>query len=367
MKVMIITNSFAREVHELVRYAARSGADIAFSLIMPERPERCPASVAVLTPLLASRIRTMLYSPSALFQAFHSFRPDIVHVFEEYSGWLAFECAALRKLLCPSAKLMVYSAENLRQNIHPLFSPTTRYVMKTTDLAFVCSNSVKDTLRAEGFSRPISVFPLGVDTTLFCKRPAQELKRQLGLDRKFVIGYVGRIMRMKGVFLLLDAMRQLPAHVHLLMVGQGEDEARFRQEAEASGLRDRVCLAGAVPYERLLEYINCMDVGVAPSQTTPRWKEQFGRAIVELMSCEVPVIGSDSGSIPEVIGENASLFPEQNVSDALVCLRRLIASDEERVRLGRSGRERVVALYSTEVMGACFLEMYRQLGEHWAK
>jgi len=55
-------------------------------------------------------------------------------------------------------------------------------------LAFVCSQSVKHVLQDEGFSRPIDVFPLGVDTSKFSKFPVNQLKTQLNLDGKFVIG-----------------------------------------------------------------------------------------------------------------------------------------------------------------------------------
>ena len=53
-----------------------------------------------------------------------------------------------------------------------------------------------------------------------------------------------------------------------------------------------------------------MDVSVLPSLTRPNWKEQFGRTLAEAMSCETPVIGSDSGEIPHVIGDAGLIFKE---------------------------------------------------------
>ena len=56
--------------------------------------------------------------------------------------------------------------------------------------------------------------------------------------------------------------------------------------------------------------LKSMDVLVLPSRSMPYWKEQFGRVLVEAMACGVPVIGSDSGAIPAVIGDAGLVFPE---------------------------------------------------------
>lgn len=365
MKVMIVTYNFVREVCEFARYASYSADDgIEFLFVMPEcPPDSLSRHIVILKPFFTSRIRTILYSPKALSEAFRTFRPDIVQAFEEYSGWLAFECAVLRKLLCPSAKLMVYSAENLLQNVHALFKMSTWYVMNKADLAFVCSEGVRETLEAEGFSKPIAVFPLGVNTTIFRKCPNQALKSQLGLDGKFVIGYVGRLIEIKGIFMLLDALRALPDNVHLLMIGSGDHEERFRRMASDIGVAERIHLVGSVEVARLAQYLNCMDVGVLPSRTTPRWKEQFGRAIVELMSCEVPVIGSSSGAIPEIIGHAGYIFQEDHPGELLDCILRLFNLPNERERLGRLGREQVCQYYSTDVMSEAFFKIYDTLYE----
>ena len=363
MKVMIVTYNFVREVCEFARYASsNTDDDIEFLFVMPEcPPDSLSRHIVILEPFFTSRIRTILYPPKALSEAFRTFRPDIVQAFEEYSGLLAFECAVLREILCPSSKLMVYSAENLLQNVHALFKMSTRYVMNKADLAFVCSEGVRETLETEGFSKPIAVFPLGVNTTIFRKCPNQALKSQLGLDGKFVIGYVGRLIEIKGIFTLLDALRALPDNVHLLMIGSGGDEERFRRKASDIGVTERVHLVGSVEVARLAQYLNCMDVGVLPSRTTPRWKEQFGRAIVELMSCEVPVIGFDSGSIPEIVGRGGWIVEEANLEELEKTILFVMTHPEQRGMFGKIGREQVLVNYSIEVMSRQFFSMYHEL------
>jgi glycosyltransferase involved in cell wall biosynthesis len=87
--------------------------------------------------------------------------------------------------------------------------------------------------------------------------------------------------------------------------------------------------------------MNALDVLVLPSRTTPRWKEQFGRVIIEALACATPVIGSDSGAIPEVIGEAGLVFPEGNALALANAINTLHDSPAERRRLGALGRRRV--------------------------
>jgi glycosyltransferase involved in cell wall biosynthesis len=105
---------------------------------------------------------------------------------------------------------------------------------------------------------------------------------------------------MKGLATLLKAFSLLiqnPA-CHLLIVGSGDYREEMLSLASQLGIRERMILVDAVPAEDVPRYINCMDVLVLPSITTPGWVEFFGRVLVEAMVCQVPVIGSSSGEIP---------------------------------------------------------------------
>jgi glycosyltransferase involved in cell wall biosynthesis len=305
-------------------------------------------------------MRAACYTPS-LFLDIQAFRPDILHIFEEFSGLIAFQSLLFNRILRRKSKVMVYSAENLRNNMHPVFRIPMRYVVKRSDLAFVCSHGVKQVLEEEGYPKPIEVFPLGVDTTKFCKFPAVQLKTKLNLDEKFVLGYIGRFLGIKGVFLLIEMMRYLPENAHLLMIGTGPEEQHLRNAVADYRLEDRVHFIGEIPNIQLPQYMNCMDIAIVPSMTTKRWKEQFGRVIVEFMSCEVPVIGSNSGSIPEVVGRAGVIFPEHDLQELLNAVNTLLEHPETRHELGRYGRERAVRLYSTDIMCERFLAMYDAL------
>ena len=87
-------------------------------------------------------------------------------------------------------------------------------------------------------------------------------------------------------------------------------------------------------------YLGQLDVLAVPSRTLPNWKEQFGRVLIEAMACEVAVVGSDSGEIPNVIGSAGLVFPEDDEAALRHHLLTLQKDEEMTRQLGRTGRQR---------------------------
>jgi len=144
---------------------------------------------------------------------------------------------------------------------------------------------------------------------------------------------------------LLGAVRQLQAPVELLLVGSGEQRAQLEgQPIPGSSVR----VLDGLSHDQMASGYARLDVLVLPSHTTPTWKEQFGRVIIEALWCGVPVVGSDSGEIPWLIGLTGGglVFPEGD-RDALA--RRLIELREDpalREALASTGRAAVERLFS---------------------
>jgi glycosyltransferase involved in cell wall biosynthesis len=106
-----------------------------------------------------------------------------------------------------------------------------------------------------------------------------------------------------------------------------------------------------------------MDVITLPSLTTAHWKEQYGRVIAEAMACGVPVVGSDSGAIPEVIGTSGLVVPEGDPVALGDALHRLLSSAEAREGLRAEGLKRVVEELSVQAMSERLWQLYgRVLG-----
>jgi glycosyltransferase involved in cell wall biosynthesis len=190
-------------------------------------------------------------------------------------------------------------------------------------------------------------------------------RERLGLsDGALVAGYAGKLVEEKGIHTLLRAFGQVaPRHpeAHLVLAGGGPLKEEVGRTAREMGLAGRVHLPGVIHNADLPAYMNALDVFVLPSETRRNWREQFGRVAVEAMSCGVPVIGSDSGEIPAVLGSAGLIFPEGRADELAARLESLLSSPAERERLSRAGRERVLECFTTERVAEQHFAIYRAL------
>jgi glycosyltransferase involved in cell wall biosynthesis len=164
-------------------------------------------------------------------------------------------------------------------------------------------------------------------------------------ERPFTVGYAGRLAAEKGLDDLLAAVRTLEAPVELLLAGDGDQRASV-EDVPIPGSHARV-LSG-LSHDGMADAYARFDVLVLPSRTTPTWKEQFGRVIVEALWCGVPVIGSDSGEIPWLIGLTGGglVFPEGDVDALSARLQELRDSPAKRAELAARGRAAVERLFA---------------------
>jgi glycosyltransferase involved in cell wall biosynthesis len=164
-------------------------------------------------------------------------------------------------------------------------------------------------------------------------------------ERPFTVGYAGRLVPSKGLLDLLAAVRRLDAPVELLLIGDGEQRAELEGQPIPGS---RVRVIDDLSHEQMAAGYAQLDVLALPSHTTPTWKEQFGRVIVEALWCGVPVVGSDSGEIPWLIELTGGglVYPEGD-SDALAArLAELRAQPALRRELAAAGRAAVERLFS---------------------
>jgi glycosyltransferase involved in cell wall biosynthesis len=184
--------------------------------------------------------------------------------------------------------------------------------------------------------------------------------RRSRADGPFTIGYVGRLIEAKGPDVLLRAVAGLPGSWRLCIAGAGPRRARLTSLARQLGLADRVSFDPSVSSTDVPRYLNGLDALVLPSLTRPNWKEQFGRILIEAMACGVPVVGSDSGEIPGVVGEAGLLFPEGDIQALRSQLSRLLDAPALREDLSKRGRARVLAKFTQACIARATYDVYRQ-------
>ncbi|MEM8861477.1 MAG: glycosyltransferase, partial [Chloroflexota bacterium] len=137
------------------------------------------------------------------------------------------------------------------------------------------------------------------------------------------------------------------------------EENSLKTQAQTLGIAERVKFVGRKTSAEMPAFLQSLDALILPSRTLPTWKEQFGRILVEAMACGVPVIGSDSGEIPHVIGEAGAVFREDNAADLAQKLEQILDADQS--KLARVGRERVLEHFTQHKIAAETIKVYEQL------
>ena len=289
--------------------------------------------------------------------------PDVVHIDEEpynlctaHTLWLAKRAGA---------RALWFSWQNLNRNYPLPFQLVERYCMKNTDYAIVGSDGAADVWREKGYEGPMATIPqFGVDPEIFAPTHASRINaKYVRRDpaRGFVIGYVGRLVPEKGVDLLLDAVAGLPGIWRLQILGSGSEKESLMARARHLGVSANVTFGGWLPSLRMPAFYRQLDALVLPSRSRPNWVEQFGRVLIEAMACGVPVIGSDCGEIPNVIGDAGLVFPEEDVMALRACLIRLMREPETASRLMTEGRERVLEEFTQKRIATRTVAVYREM------
>jgi glycosyltransferase involved in cell wall biosynthesis len=282
-----------------------------------------------------------------------AFQPDIVHIDEEpynLATWLA-----LRTVQQIGAKSLFFSWQNIRRDYPPPFRWGERWVLNRVDYALVGTHSAAEVWRDKGYRGRLAVIPqMGIDPQMFQPTIPSD-------DSCIRVGYIGRLVYEKGIDLLLDALAKIQANWRLTIIGGGPEENALRKKAANLGISQRVIFQGLVPSLQMPEQYRQLDILVIPSRTMPNWKEQFGRVIIEAMASEVAVIGSDSGAIPDVIGNAGLIFRENQVDELYACLEQLISDPHERCRLGKMGRQRVLENFTQRQIAEQTVAVYREM------
>jgi glycosyltransferase involved in cell wall biosynthesis len=281
--------------------------------------------------------------------------PDLVHIDEEpynlataHALWLAQRSGAMS---------LFFSWQNIIRQYPAPFRLVERYVLSRAAFGIAGSKESAGVWRAKGYEGPMAVIPqFGIDPSIFHPQD-----RQAGAP--FSVGYVGRLVEEKGVDLLLEALAGLEGAWRASVLGGGPARDGLEARCRQLGLEDRVAFVAHVPSSEMPGHYGQLDALVVPSRTRPNWKEQFGRVLVEAMACGVPVIGSDSGEIPHVIGDAGLIFPEGRAGQLRQKLADLLRSPELRADLARKGRERVLARYTQARIAEQTYEVYRAMLE----
>ena len=200
----------------------------------------------------------------------------------------------------------------------------------------------------------IDVVHNGVDTDLFA--PSDEVSKVPGR----IVTTASADVPLKGLLFLIEALAKLRTErsdAHLVVVGRAAPSGAIASGLDRFGVRDHVTFEQDVAWDRLVELYRQAEVAVVPSLY-----EGFSLPAIEAMACATPLVATDGGALPEVVGEGgqtAVLVPAGDAGALASAIGELLDDRELRDRIGRGGRERVLTRFTWERAARATVDHYR--------
>ncbi len=239
------------------------------------------------------------------------------------------------------------------------YLPITRYALQQSDGVTAVSKFLKKaTIETFDFD-DVEVIPNFICPSHYRKLTDCSLNNELAPNGEKLLVHVSNFRPVKRaidcVEIFAKVRKEYP-NVRLVMVGDGPERAAVKHQAKVLGVEDDAVFVGKKA--NIAEYLGVSDIFLLPSEL-----ESFGLAALEAQACELPVIATRIGGIPEVVNDGESGFlsdigdVEKMSADAL----KLLTNDEMRRAFGARGREISVQRYSTDVIIPQYIAFYENV------
>jgi glycogen(starch) synthase len=230
---------------------------------------------------------------------------------------------------------------------HRLAGPVIGFLWRRAAAVVANSDGLAGLARRFAPDVPVTVVPNGVDAALF--RPADAPSLPSSAPLRLLV--VGRLVRQKGVDLILEAMARTPVPLDLTVVGDGGVRPALEAQVAALGLGERVRFAGWLERTALPDAYRAADLFVFPSRD-----EGMPNVVLEAMASGLPVAATDIAGNRDLVvdGETGFLLPVDDVAALAAALERLAADPDLRRRMGAAGRARVVERFSWAAVATAY-------------
>jgi glycosyltransferase involved in cell wall biosynthesis len=229
-------------------------------------------------------------------------------------------------------------------------------MINQADAGVTISKFLRELFRQRGVkTEPFPVIPPGVDRDLF------HPPRSVSTTESKTVLFIGRMVRSKGIFDLIDAFDLLldlvDSPVELTFVGDGTDRKEAIEVVKDKRLEEYVSFYGHVNHSEVADFVRQSDVVVLPS-----WYEALGNTVVEAQSCEVPVVGCRVGGIPELLSDGRGILVEphnpRELAEAIQCI---FSNDELAQELAINGREFVENHHALDVVRDDYVSLLKRV------
>jgi len=239
------------------------------------------------------------------------------------------------------------------------YLPITRYGIEQSDGVTAISNYLKEATRETFHFDDIEVIPNFVCQYDYRRQPVTSLRETLSPQGQLLLAHVSNFRPVKRPVDCVEIFARVlkkGINARLVMVGDGSERTNAEHRARCLGIYDQCSFVGKQP--RIVDYLSVSDVLLLPSE-----QESFGLAALEAMACEVPVIASRVGGIPEVVtdGENGFLSEVGNVDKMAEDAVRLLTNAELRKQFGENARDSAISRYRTDVVIPKYISFYEKV------
>lgn len=268
---------------------------------------------------------------------------DIVHTAETYFHYTQ-QCLAVKRA-GNVKKVIATVLENIPFNNEGIWG-RKRFkagAREELDHIVALTQKTEEALIVEGADiKKMSVIPHFVDTKRFVSTRPRKIVR--------TILFCGRLEEYKGVFDFIEMARRLPKNLRFVMVGDGSQKNKLKRP----GVEIK-----SVSYDDMPSIYQEADIFVAPSKPTKTWEEQYCTVILEAQASGMPIVTTNTGGIPENIGEAGIIVSPGDVDAMTKAVKRLIDDPALRLAYSKKARARAVDVHDITI-GAHKLDLLYQ-------
>jgi colanic acid biosynthesis glycosyl transferase WcaI len=303
-------------------------------------------------------------------------RPDVViasspQLLVGLSGWWLARCKNVPLVfevrdLWPES-LAAVGLGNDRSLLYRSLNKIARFLYRRADRIVVVAPAFEEYLvtNCHIVREKIFVVENGVETQIFSRNRADDLRRQLGVENKFVVSYIGTFGMAQGLETVLRVAALLVKtnpEIIFLMIGEGAEKARLLGLARDLNLQNLRFL-NQQPRKKIPAYIGASDACLVPLKKTELFKTVIPSKMLEFMSCERPVILGVEGQARTILEEaRAGICVEPENVDALAYAIRYLAANPEAAReFGTNGREYILRKFSRRQSAEKYIRLLEEL------
>lgn len=286
---------------------------------------------------------------------------DVLHV--HYAVPNAVSAVLAREIVAPQPLPVVTTLHGTDVTLvgaDPNYLETTRWGITQSNAVTAVSESLRQTtIEQLGIQNDIRVIPNFIDPVRYEQARGGPGARRWAEPGERLLVHISNFRPVKRVIDVVETFRrvyrQIPS-ARLLMVGDGPERGRVEQHCRENGLCHAITFVGSLPL--IEEVLVGADLFLLPSES-----ESFGLAALEAMSCEVPVIASQAGGLPEVVehGRSGYLCPVGDVDGMAEAALRLLGDEPMRRAFGEAGRHRAVKVFGQDAVVAQYREIYERV------